>query len=41
MLPFEEQMYEINNVIKYYENFHIKQKFRLINDIKKLIKRFN
>ena len=43
MLPFEEQMYEINNVIKYHENFHnprisIKQKFRLINDIKKFKK---
>ena len=43
MLPFEEQIYEINNVIKYHENYHnpginIKQKFRLINDIKKFKK---
>ena len=43
MLSFEEQIYEINNVIKYHENYHnprinIKQKFRLINDIKKFKK---
>ena len=39
MLPFEEQIYEIDNFIKYHENYHhsrrnIKQKFRLISDTK-------
>ena len=43
MLPFEEKMYEINNVIKYHENYHhrrmnVKQKFRLISDTKKFKK---
>ena len=43
MLPFEEQMYEVNNVIKYHENYKhprtdIKQKFGLITDLKKFKK---
>ena len=46
MLPFGEQMYEIDNVIKYHENYHhpsinIKQKFRLISDTKKFKKGLN